>query len=536
MAIYHFTTRGGKAHQSRAIRHSGYIAREGIYAERNDLIAREVGNMPTWAQANSADFWQACDELERANGRAYREFEVALPREFTHEQQRELVRQFVSEQLGNKHVYEWALHDKGDGNPHAHIMFSERMQDGIEREREQFFKRANSKSPERGGCTKDDGWRGTKGNPPVRLQEARSRWADLQNAHLERAGELARVDHRTLTAQGIDRIPQLHVGFRHQDRPEVRAERQQRNEAIKLAGQAPQARAALEVAQRELAEIAAAIREMDFRQQEAARAPAQEKAGATRVWFAFFDSQTWETRAGSQRILSREQNSPEVQARISLEMPPKCVLSADGRTWSGVFRDGIEAANYGRAQALEKRKAESERNNKEYIEKKNQEKLIQYQEDELLKKFRDEIYSYNSAISKENKVVEKINWMDSKVNTLVKESKELSENVRHIKWYERFNPFKIEHINKNAKRLDQDHAVCLEVRKNLETELDEIRKVKDIFWRREAPERKLAEAEKERQRQERAHKFEQEKAKLELEFKRRQQEKERGRGRGGQSR
>lgn len=456
--------------------------------------------MPTWAQANSADFWQACDELERANGRAYREFEVALPRELTHEQQRELVRQFVSEQLGNKHVYEWALHDKGDGNPHAHIMFSERMQDGIERERKQFFKRANSKSPERGGCTKDDGWRGTKGNPPVRLQEARGRWADLQNAHLERAGELARVDHRTLTAQGIDRIPQLHVGFRHQDRPEVRAERQQRNEAIKLAGQAPQARAALEVAQRELAEIAAAIREMDFRQQEAA----QEKAGATRVWFAFFDSQTWETRAGSQRILSREQNSPEVQARISLEMPPKCVLSADGRTWSGVFRDGIEAANYGRAQALEKRKADLERNNKEYIEKKNQEKLIQHQEYELLKRFRDEIYSYDSAISKEKMVVEKINGIDSKINTLVKESKEHSENIRHIKWHERLNPFKIERINKKAKRLDKDHTACLEARKNLETELDEVRKVKDIFWRREAPERKLAEAEKQ--------KFEQEKA------------------------
>jgi len=267
MAIYHLTTRGGKAHQGRAIRHSDYIAREGIYAERNDLIAREVGNMPTWAQTSSADFWQACDELERANGRAYREFEVALPRELTHEQQRELVRQFVSEQLGNKHVYEWALHDKGDGNPHAHIMFSERMQDGIERERELFFKRANSKTPERGGCAKDDGWRGTKGNPPVRLQEARARWADLQNAHLERAGELARVDHRTLAAQGIDRIPQLHVGFQDEDRIGVHAERQQRNENIKLANQEAQTRAELAGAMREMAELEAKLKAERDRQE-----------------------------------------------------------------------------------------------------------------------------------------------------------------------------------------------------------------------------------------------------------------------------
>jgi len=223
--------------------------------------------MPTWAQANSADFWQACDELERANGRAYREFEVALPRELTHEQQRELVCQFVSEQLGNKHVYEWALHDKGDGNPHAHIMFSERMQDGIERDRKHFFKRANSKIPERGGCAKDDGWRGTKGNPPVRLQEARARWADLQNAHLERAGELARVDPRTLAAQGIERIPQLHVGFQDGDRIEVHAERQQRNENIKLANQEAQTRAELAGAMREVAELEAKLKAEQDRQE-----------------------------------------------------------------------------------------------------------------------------------------------------------------------------------------------------------------------------------------------------------------------------
>jgi len=223
--------------------------------------------MPIWAQARSANFWQACDELERANGRAYREFEMALPRELTHKQQCELVRQFVSEQLGNKHVYEWALHDKGDGNPHAHIMFSERMQDGIEREREHFFKRANSKTPERGGCAKDDGWRGTKGNPPVRLQEARARWADLQNAHLERAGELARVDHRTLAAQGIDRIPQLHVGFQDGDRSEIHAERQQRNENIKLANQEAQTRAELAGAMREVAELEAKLKAERDRQE-----------------------------------------------------------------------------------------------------------------------------------------------------------------------------------------------------------------------------------------------------------------------------
>lgn len=40
----------------------------------------------------------------------------------------------------------------------------------------------------------------------------RERWADMQNQALERAGIEARVDHRTLEAQGVDRAPTVHLG------------------------------------------------------------------------------------------------------------------------------------------------------------------------------------------------------------------------------------------------------------------------------------------------------------------------------------
>ena len=235
--------------------------------------------MPTWAKEDSAEFWRACDDLERANGRAYREFEVALPRELPHKEQAALVRQFVSEQLGDRHAYAWAIHDKGDGNPHAHIMFSERIQDGIDRPKEQYFKRANGKVPEHGGCRKDDRWNVGRGQKSEVLFEARARWADLQNVHLERAEELSRVDHRSLEAQGIERTPQVHVGFRHQNRPEVRAERHQRNEDLKLASQESQARDQLATCQAELEEITATLREMEARKAQAELVAAQrEKA------------------------------------------------------------------------------------------------------------------------------------------------------------------------------------------------------------------------------------------------------------------
>lgn len=268
MAIYHFRSTSAKARQGRASRHGSYIRREGVYAERKDLAHHEHGNMPTWAKENPDEFWKAADDVERSNGRAYREFEVALPRELDLNQQKELVRHYVREQLGERHAYEWAIHDKGDGNPHAHIQFSERTHDGIERDRASYFKRSNPKNPERGGCKKQEGWNVGKGQTPEPLLDARSRWADLQNIHLDRAGKLARVDHRTLEAQGIARVAQIHVGYRDNQAPDVHAERYTRNEAIKVMNQEEaQARREVAASLKEIAEITATLKEITAREE-----------------------------------------------------------------------------------------------------------------------------------------------------------------------------------------------------------------------------------------------------------------------------
>ena len=85
-------------------------------------------------------------------------------------------------------------------------MYSERTLDGIDRAPAQFFKRYNAKQPDQGGCRKDSA--GTA----ERLQATRALWATVQNAHLARCGHSARVDHRSLAEQGIDRIPEQHLG------------------------------------------------------------------------------------------------------------------------------------------------------------------------------------------------------------------------------------------------------------------------------------------------------------------------------------
>ena len=233
MATYHCSVKvGGKG---KASGHAAYIAREGHYAARygyEDLEATGYGNMPSWAEHEPALFWTAADRHERANGATYREIEIALPRELNPAQRQALVLDFIRQEIGDQHAHQWAIHNPGAAlaggeQPHAHLMYSERTADGIERDPEQYFKRYNGKHPELGGCRKDSA--GTE----ERLLETRQRWAEIQNAHLQQHGHAARVDHRSLADQGIERAPEQHLGGQRvrQLAPEQREALLERREA-----------------------------------------------------------------------------------------------------------------------------------------------------------------------------------------------------------------------------------------------------------------------------------------------------------------
>jgi hypothetical protein len=215
MASYHCTVKAGAS--SSASAHAAYIERDGKYKtkSRDDLEAVESGNLPSWAE-RSSDFWKASDSYERANAKGYREYEVALPREMLPAQRLELVRDFIRQELGDCHAYTFAIHNpraalEGGEQPHAHIMFSERQRDSIERPEAQYFKRWNAKNPEKGGCKKGDGYKSAE-QRKTELVALRERWASLQNGHLEKHGHADRVDHRTLKERGIERMPTEHLG------------------------------------------------------------------------------------------------------------------------------------------------------------------------------------------------------------------------------------------------------------------------------------------------------------------------------------
>ena len=199
---------GSRANGTSAAAHCNYILREQRYDYgAHELIHSESGNLPEWARS-ATDFWNLADEFEAVNARLYSEFEIALPRELTTQQQIRLVRDFVQEEIGVRHPYTLAIHesDASDGktNPHVHVMFSTRsLTDGIERPREVFFKKANPKQSVQGGAPKDRQWMAKE-----RLLDLRESWEAHANVALKRAGLSAVIDHRSLEAQGIQRKPE----------------------------------------------------------------------------------------------------------------------------------------------------------------------------------------------------------------------------------------------------------------------------------------------------------------------------------------
>lgn len=234
MATYHLSLKNGKV--GTAKQHADYILREGRYSggKRAEELVYKDANLPRWAISASA-FFACADRYERANGRAYTEFEIALPNELTHEENQKLANDFVSKHIGNNKVWAYAIHSKpatfddDEEQIHAHIMFCERVvDDGMAKAKSpsKFFKRFNSKNPQNGGYQKDRALSGSRTEIANNLKKIRQSWEDMINAEYKNHGIDKVVSCKTLKAQRdlaaaagdedmaefFNRTPQEHLG------------------------------------------------------------------------------------------------------------------------------------------------------------------------------------------------------------------------------------------------------------------------------------------------------------------------------------
>lgn len=174
-----------------------YSRRSGV--ESTDLV---LPSGVEW-QPVRAEFWNAVEaKNKRADAQVAREFVVALPAELDALARRDLAVQFARVIVDRYQVgADVAIHAPGRGddrNHHAHILTTTN--------RVEVSGKLGNKVREL------DGIAASRGEGPNAVEQLRSTWADLTNQALEKAGSPARVDHRTLADQGIDRVPTVHLG------------------------------------------------------------------------------------------------------------------------------------------------------------------------------------------------------------------------------------------------------------------------------------------------------------------------------------
>jgi hypothetical protein len=202
-----------KKKKGTAAKMDAYISRD--KSRREDVKAVFEGNLPSGA--GRREFWRAADEFERKGGVAFKSYVVALSRDVPMEQNIRAAEELARRLAGNR-PFSGAVHCpraalEGGDQPHAHLMISGRIPDGIDRPLKQFFRRPNDKDPGLGGCRKEVA---PKTISLARVQRFGERQicADVLNETFAAAGLKRQVDAGRNEDRGLDAPKRPHLGPR----------------------------------------------------------------------------------------------------------------------------------------------------------------------------------------------------------------------------------------------------------------------------------------------------------------------------------
>ena len=208
MAIYHLHVKViGRKSGSSAVASAAYRSASRLRDERLDRShdfsgKRGVVHSEVMLPENAPEAWRDRERLwndveafeTRKDAQLAREVEFAIPREMTQAQGIELAHDFVRGEFVNRGMIadlnvHWDMTEDGMPKPHAHVMLTMRAVD------------------ENGFGLKVRDWNRTE-----MVERWRERWAELANERLAELDIDARIDHRSLEAQGIALEPQSQIG------------------------------------------------------------------------------------------------------------------------------------------------------------------------------------------------------------------------------------------------------------------------------------------------------------------------------------
>ena len=196
--------------------------------------------------------WNEVLKIEKSSdAQLGRSFEFSLPKEWSRQEQIKYTTDYIQKNFVDKGMCaDWSIHDKGDGNPHVHLLVTMRPFNpdyswGNKEVKDWEFVRdtdgnivvdeshpdwwQDKKNPDRHGIripvldengnqkvgarnrkqwkrilTDATGW-----NNPKNCELWRSEWANVCNAHLKTENH---IDHRSYARQGKLEIPTIHEG------------------------------------------------------------------------------------------------------------------------------------------------------------------------------------------------------------------------------------------------------------------------------------------------------------------------------------
>ena len=257
MAIFHLSIQVISRGKGRsAVAAAAYRAGEKItneydnythdYTKKTGIIDTQIF-LPDHAPAEYSDratLWNAVEKIEgNSNAQLAREIEFSLPVELSMEQNIALAHEYVKKHfVAHGMIADVSIHDKGDSNPHAHVMLTMRPleQDGTwgAKSRKEYILGDNgerirlpSKKSKNGNEILGE-WKSRKvytvdWNDKTKAEDWRKGWADMLNRHLEKCGHAEKivhtpdgeqqivsnkVDHRSYERQGNGLIPTIHLG------------------------------------------------------------------------------------------------------------------------------------------------------------------------------------------------------------------------------------------------------------------------------------------------------------------------------------
>lgn len=194
------------------------------YHNKKGLLHSEIflpENVPKKFQDRSF-LWNSVELNEKAsNAQLARNFIIALPKELSFEENKNLITDFIQENFVSKGmIADLAIHDEsseGNNNVHAHIMTTLRPinEKGLwqpKSKKEYVLDETGEKIKLKSGNYKTRKVELTDWNDKGNAEKWRESFASLCNRYLEKNNLEKRVDHRSFERQGKEEIPTIHLG------------------------------------------------------------------------------------------------------------------------------------------------------------------------------------------------------------------------------------------------------------------------------------------------------------------------------------